>query len=97
MEFPFKRPMFSKFISKITRPSERTSNNIALLSLSLSPFVISLLLRLIGQGTVPLADVIRAGTIKRRVVQLANPQGVPLEAVCFHRSIRHVFVHCSVW
>jgi hypothetical protein len=37
--------------------------------------------RLIGQGTVPLNDVIRTGTIKRRVVQLTNPQGVPLEAV----------------
>ena len=56
----------------------------------------SMLLRLIGQGTVPLADVIRAGTIKRRVVQLANPQGVPLEAVCVHRSISHVFRHSPV-
>jgi len=39
--------------------------------------------RLIGQGSVPLNDVIRTGTIKRRVVQLSNPQGIPLEAVSF--------------
>jgi hypothetical protein len=37
--------------------------------------------RLIGHGTVPLNDVIRTGTIKRRVVQLSNPQGILLEAV----------------
>jgi len=41
------------------------------------------LIRLIGQGTVPLGDVIRTGTIKRRVVQLTNPQGVLLESVSF--------------
>lgn len=37
--------------------------------------------RLIGQGLVNLADVIRVNTIKRRAVQLSNPQGVLLEAV----------------
>jgi len=42
-----------------------------------------LIVRLLGQGTVQLNDVIRTGTIKRRVVQLSNPQGIPLEAVSF--------------
>ncbi|CAF3822313.1 unnamed protein product [Adineta steineri] len=36
--------------------------------------------KLIGQGTVPLSEVLRAGTVKRRVVPLMNPQGVALEA-----------------
>jgi hypothetical protein len=43
--------------------------------------IILCLNRLIGQGTVLLNDVIRTGTIKRRIVQLTNPQGVLLEAV----------------
>lgn len=44
--------------------------------------VFNMYVRLIGQGIVPLSDLIRAGTIKRRVVQLSNPQGIVLEAVC---------------
>lgn len=43
-------------------------------------------LRLIGQSTVLLNDLIRAGTIKQRVVQLTNSQGVLLEAVSFMKK-----------
>jgi hypothetical protein len=51
-------------------------------------------IRLIGQGSIPLNDVIRNGTIKRRNVQLSNPQGVLLEAVSlfhFFFSFNHLF------
>ena len=31
-------------------------------------------------------DLLRLGTIKRRIVQLTNPQGIPLEAVRLNKS-----------
>ena len=50
---------------------------------------------MIGQSTIPLNDVIRAGTIKRRVVQLTNPQGVLLEAVSFKNPSDNFFQSLS--
>mgnify|MGYP006892787421 CR=1 FL=1 len=53
--------------------------------------LIEVFCRLIGQGTVQLSDLLRAGTIKRRIVQLTNPQGVVLEAVLSFSSNKTFF------
>ncbi|CAF0920234.1 unnamed protein product [Rotaria sordida] len=45
--------------------------------------------KLIGQGTIPLNDVIRTGIIKRRPVPLTNPQGVRLEATKLYLTIEY--------
>ncbi|CAF1425575.1 unnamed protein product [Adineta ricciae] len=46
--------------------------------------------KLIGQSTVPLSEVLRVGTIKRRLVQLMNPQGVVLEATKLYITLEYV-------
>ncbi|CAF4514045.1 unnamed protein product [Rotaria socialis] len=46
--------------------------------------------KLIGQASLPLNDLIRAGTIKRRVVQLTNPQGVLLEATKLYTTLEYI-------
>ncbi|CAF1089117.1 unnamed protein product [Rotaria sordida] len=45
--------------------------------------------KLIGQGSVLLNDVMRTSTIKRRLVQLTNPQGVLLEATKLYITLEY--------
>ena len=57
---------------------------------------------LLGQNAIPLNDVIRTGTIERRVVQLTNPQNVLLEAVsfendCLDEIIHYIGIYSSGW
>ncbi|CAF5029105.1 unnamed protein product [Rotaria sp. Silwood1] len=46
--------------------------------------------KLIGQGSVLLGDVLRTGIIKRRAVQLTNPQGVLLEATKLYITLEYI-------
>ncbi|CAF0934963.1 unnamed protein product [Rotaria sordida] len=45
--------------------------------------------KLIGQGSVLLNDVMRTSTIKRRLIQLTNPQGVLLEATKLYITLEY--------
>ncbi|CAF0790229.1 unnamed protein product, partial [Didymodactylos carnosus] len=46
--------------------------------------------KLIGQSTIPLVEVVRNGSIKKRVVLLNNPQGVLLEATKLYITLDYI-------